>query len=148
MGSAGDTISVTPITARKYLKIFVTALQSGQIALNLQFNGDSGNNYAFRVSTNGGADGTSVSQSKAWLGMTETSDQFHVFEVVNITANEKLVKAFSASFGTAGAGNAPTRLEGAGKWANTAAQITRVDAVNTGTGDFATGSQVVVIGHD
>ena len=45
-----------------------------------------------------------------------------------------------------GAGNAPQRKELSGKWANTAAQITRVDAVNGGSGDFAVGSKVTVFG--
>ena len=45
-----------------------------------------------------------------------------------------------------GAGNAPKRKELTGKWSDTSEQITRVDAVNGGTGNFAVGSTVTVFG--
>ena len=39
---AGDTITVASITAKKYLKIKVSAIASGQIGLYLTFNNDTG----------------------------------------------------------------------------------------------------------
>lgn len=50
--------------------------------------------------------------------------------------------------GSSGAGNAPNKREAAGKWHNTSNQITRVDVINITTGDFAAGSEVIVLGHD
>jgi hypothetical protein len=73
---------------------------------------------------------------------------FATVDVVNITAQEKLAVAHVTGQNTAGAATAPVNKELMGKWANTAAQITRVDVVNLGAGDFAVGSEVVVLGHD
>lgn len=150
LGSAGDTISVTPIAARTYLKILFIALDTGgTISALIRFNNDSAANYAIRVSTNGGADVTAASETS--LTFTPSTAAVPVLgeaQVVNITASEKLVTGNTVSRGAAGAANTPSRREVSGKWANTAAQITRVDLVNSGTGDFAIGSAVVVLGHD
>ena len=139
---------MTPIAARKYLQIRVIALNSGQIRAVIRFNNDSGNNYAFRESVNGAADGTGTSQSIFTDATAGSNLQHIVCDVFNIASSEKIGYVKWMSQGTAGAGNAPTRLEGVSKWANTTDQITRVDVVNTGTGDFAIGSELVVLGHD
>ena len=147
---AGDTISVTGLAERKYLLIMViTSATGGTINSRLRFNNDSANNYAERSSANGGADGTAVSSSSMGLSATaSTSDRFTTAYIRNIAAQEKLLYAQTIEQGTAGAGNAPARAEITDKWANTSAQITRVDAINTGTGDFAIGSEVIVLGHN
>jgi hypothetical protein len=150
LSSAGDTISVTPVAARKYLMIFVTATATGgTISTHLRFNNDSGTNYAERTSSNGAADGTANTQTSISLQIsTGSTPRNTIAFVTNITALEKLVDFRSSGPGSAGGANAPDRKEGLAKWANTADQITRVDVVNAGTGDFAIGSEVVVLGHD
>lgn len=145
LGSAGDLISVTGLPARKYLRIFITTINSGSITYVLRFNNDSGNNYARRISSNGGADATGTGQSAA---LTMSGRGFTVIKVFNEAASEKLCIASSTLQSTAGAGTAPNRAEYAGKWANTSDQITRVDVVNTDSGDFASGSEVVVLGKN
>jgi hypothetical protein len=146
---AGDTISVTNIPARKYLHIIVSALATGgTIGVSLRFNNDSGTNYARRISDEGGADATGVSQTGLNIGTTGAWNKLSVTDVINIATSEKLVISHETGVSTAGAGNAPRRQELTGKWANTTDQITRVDAINGGTGDFAIGSEVVVLGHD
>ena len=45
-----------------------------------------------------------------------------------------------------GAGNAPTRDESVGKWANTSASITSIQAFNDESGDFEAGSSITVLG--
>lgn len=151
LGSAGDTISVTGLTAKKYLMILIFAEASGgTISCGLRFNSDSGNNYAHRRSDNGGADTTTASTSA--LSTVPTfgvagSSMFATMHIINISNKEKLAY-FLSNRNDTGAANAPARSEGDGKWVNTASQITRIDAINGGTGDFAIGSEVVVLGHD
>lgn len=150
LGSNGDTISVTGMTAKKYLRILISVIATGgNIAPAMTFNGDTGNNYNHRTSDNGGADATSTSRANiGTVDAVSATTIFIEFDVINISAQEKIVIGHSVRQNTAGAGNAVARREVVGKWANTAAQITRVDVTNADTGDFASGSEVVVLGHD
>lgn len=149
LGSAGDTISVTPITAMTYLRIEVFAISTGgTINTSIRFNNDTGNNYSYRNSQNGAADTTGSSQSAIVLGGTAAQLSYSCAEVVNVAAQEKLLNFQQVFSGTAGAANVVNRSEGGGKWANTADLITRVDSFNGGTGDYNTGSMLVVFGHN
>ena len=149
LSGAGDTISVTSIPARKYLRIQFIAIPSGVLDVIMQFNGDTGNNYAFRYATNDGADASSTSTGNFSMNADSSATlKTGVMDVINITAQEKLVVAELMGASTAGAGSTPVRRVLRGKWANTAAQITRVDLVNAGGGDLAIGSEVVVLGHN
>jgi hypothetical protein len=143
-----DTITVSDITAKKHLMIQYKGIRSGDIIAKLRFNNDSGNNYAQRLSDNGGSDGTNTSQSGLEIATSASNNEFSTIYVVNEAAKEKLVVAEIIGANTAGAGNAPRRRELSGKWANTSNAITRVDFVNTSTGDFAEGSEVTVYGTD
>jgi len=149
LGSAGDTISVTSIAARKYLCVLFFYVNTGSLTPILRFNNDSGATYANRYSLNGAADTTAVSQTSLVAGTGGiSSPQIGVFNIVNVLAQEKLLTGQVDYQNTAGAGTTPGRLEVTGKWANTAAQINRIDVINTGAGDFAIGSEVVVVGHN
>lgn len=149
LGSNGDTITVNNLPARKYLKILIKLLDTGgTIQADLRYNNDSGNNYARRSSANGAADTTLHTQSAHTLTTTLSSDSFIEVTQENTAATEKLGFAISHEQGTAGAANIGTYRRTLIKWANTTDQITRVDIVNGGTGDFATGSEVVVLGHN
>lgn len=147
---AGDTITVNNLPARKYLKIYASLQPTGgTINGSIRFNNDSGSNYANRVSDNGGADSTSTSQTSLLQTIgTAAVVMFFLCEIINIATQEKISFNFSMNPGTAGGSNAPNRSEKLGKWANTSAQITRVDLINGGTGDYAIGSEVIVLGHD
>ena len=150
LSGAGDTISVTSLPARKYLRVLVLAMATGgTINAQLQFNGDTGANYSARSSANGGADGTGVSSTAAGLSASASATTRIIeLTVLNVLAQEKLMTGHCVEGGTAGAGNVTSRSELANKWANTAAQISRVDIINAGTGDFAIGSECIVLGHD
>lgn len=151
LGANGDTITVSGLTAKKYLKIIYSAIpqaSAGTIGGILRFNNDSGNNYADRQSINGAGDTTNTSTSSIlFRGATLETPQFAVADVVNIQNQAKLV-SFQAIAQDGNAGTAPDRVEGGGKWVNTSNQITRVDVLNNGTGNFGVGSQVIVLGHD
>ena len=135
-------------TAKKNLVIQYKGIRSGDMIARLRFNNDSGNNYAQRLSDNGGTDGTNTSQSGLEIATSSSNNEFSTIYVVNESSKEKLVVAEIIGANTAGAGNAPRRRELSGKWANTSNAITRVDFVNTSTGDFAEGSEVIVWGSD
>lgn len=147
---AADTITVSALPARRYLKILVFALDTGgTITPTIRFNNDSGSNYATRRSGNGGADSTAVSQTSIGIADSTVACPYYVvIEMMNYATDEKVGIAHSAEANTAGAGTAPQRRESIIKWANTADAISRVDIINGGAGDFATGSEVVVLGHD
>ena len=149
LSSAADSISVASLPARRHLRIIVTVFDTGgTVATQLRFNNDTGNNYAYRSSANGAADGTTGSTSHFNTSGVVAAPAQLIVDVYNIATDEKVGGWTAVSASTAGAANAPTRVEGAGKWANTSDQITRVDLVNVGTGDYAIGSTVVVLGHD
>lgn len=151
LGSAGDTITVSSFAARRYLKIITTVFDTGgAISGLLRFNNDSGNNYSRRYSVNGsGTDTTQVSQSSILAhSVSAANPQRAEIDVYNVAADEKVCTILATGASTAGAGTAPSRIDGGGKWSNTTDQITRVDYINDGAGDFAIGSEVVVLGHN
>ena len=149
LGVAGDTISVTPIGARKYLRVLLfVGATAGTIHVGLRVNNDSAANYALRYSNNGAADTIATANTYLTDSGTIQNDLILTADIINILAEEKLCQYVVSNASTAGAANAPNRQEGVGKWANTAAQITRIDALNTGTGNFAIGSELIVLGHD
>lgn len=152
LGVAGDTISSGTVTARKYIKLIWAPIATGGTNNGvLRFNNDSGNNYNLRYSDNGGADGTTGATTGVAIdtGAIAAVNFFGHAELVNFSANEKIVRGWGASSGAAGAANAPGRREFVCKWANTSVQATRFDVLNTaGTGDFAIGSRLLVYGRD
>ena len=107
-----------------------------------RFNGDSANNYANRYSINGGSDSTIASQPESYLGAIDGLS-FHNLFIINNASNEKLFTHQRVSRSTAGAGNAPTRNEGAGKWANTSNQITSITVTTAGGGNLTAGNMKV-----
>ena len=78
-------------------------------------------------------------------GLAEES--FSNWFIINNSANEKLVIGHSVQQNTAGAANAPKRVEFAHKWANTSAQITEID-FDSQSGNFGSNSIIKVWGSD
>jgi hypothetical protein len=144
---AGDTILVSSLPARKYLEIWCNLVGSGAVAPSLRFNGDTGNNYAYRYFADGTA-GAAVSQARVGtIGPTADSIQATI-TVGNIAATKKNGRIISASAGASAAANTGY-TDFAFTWHNSAAAISSVTIYNDGgAGDFAIGSEVVVLGHD
>lgn len=148
---AGDTITVNSIPARKYLKVILLVLSPGQnIGVRITFNNVTTTQYSFRKSDNGGADTTTA--SSAYLEPTSAATLYSVFaeiKIHNFATYEKLLYGDIVMSTATGSGAAPqVKQEFTGRWANTSDQITRIDVTNPGTGDFAIGSEVIVLGHD
>ena len=139
------------LTVKPYMMVLGHGLQTGgSAAMDLRLNSDTGNNYATRFSDNGGSDSTQTSQNKIYTRTSEVGSvpSFMVGLITNTASEEKLMTGDTVIQNTAGAGNAPSRSEWVGKYANTSDSITSVNTINTGGGDLNTGSEVVVLGYD
>ena len=148
LGSNGTLASGT-FSAKKNLRVIIdgNAVAGGTLALN--FNSDTGNNYAYRGSDNGGSDGTAGSQPAIPITITSNVKSYCVIDIINKSDKEKIFIGHNTDVGSgAGAGNAPTRREVVGKWANTSAQITSIQIVNNSAAslDLAAGSYITVLG--
>ena len=148
--TAGSTVTSMPVTSipdkRYYMYLSdYTASADKQI---IQFNSDTGSNYNFRQSTNGGTDGTEINKTQILGGYGGSGlYEFAVGYFSNLSTKEKLAIIHSNSFGAAGAGTAPNRREIVGKWTNTSNAISSAD-FKPETGNFASGAEVVVLGWD
>ena len=150
-GSTGTSIDSGTFTAKKYLWVQMYA-PSGQSAIvdnhMWNFNGDSGSNYAVRLSNNGGGEITDASQSSLSVSRFGTEGDFSNSFIINNSANEKLMISHAISVGnTLGAGAAPNRNETVGKWANTSSQITSI-IINTNADTIPAGWTIKVWGSD
>ncbi len=145
-GSSANLSSGT-ITAKKYLWIQAEYSKSSNGTLSTTFNNDTGSNYSFRKSTNGGADGTFTGQASIAEGYSQSQIAFLNIFIINNASNEKLVIANTVLADGTGAGTAPTRIEYVGKWANTSNQITEIDLDSSG-GNFDSHSMIKVWGSD
>jgi hypothetical protein len=151
LSSAADTISSGTITAKKYLMVQYKIIADGTLDnVGIQFNNDTGNNYAYRQSTDGAADGTTTSGSiiRFRSGGAVSNNFFGTLNIINNSSTVKLVISDQIRDNTAGAGNAPSRAENVGKWANTSNQITEIDLIQDGSGSFAAGTTLKVWGSD
>ncbi len=149
LGSAGDTITVSSLADKRYYMILGDFQKSGNARPKLRLNNDSGSNYARRNSTNGAADGTNTSATEIDLEISEAVPEFHNNYLSNLSSKEKLGIQNAVGQNVAGATSAPDREENVYKHAQTSNPISRVDYLNLGgTGDFNTGSEVVVLGWD
>ena len=153
LGSANSTIDITSLADKRYLMILANPLPSGTLASALRVgNGsfDSGNNYAIRWSANGGGDSTRGGKNLMALdNVNQTNPQFHVGYIANKSDKEKLTIIHSTGQTSAGAGNAPDRVEQVHKWANTSNVINQIQFLDDTAGtDIGTGSEVVVLGWD
>lgn len=151
LGVAGDTISVASIPARKYLcAIWRVVATGGTVAPCLRFNNDSGNNYSSTYSLSFGAAATVTSQPVILAtGNTTIGSHYGEMTTDNFAATQKVVRIEAGSDAGLGAANGNTGISSRAKWANTSAQINRIDLVNSGgTGDFAAGGELIILGHD
>jgi len=146
---AGDSLIVQNLKPRKYLKCLFVCLPSTSANGRFRFNGDTGSNYADRVSANGGADAILTSQTTTPLfGNHVNNPKISIFDILNLKNQEKLIICHVVERGTAGAANPPNRGETVNKWANTTEKINKIEAINNTANDFDVGMTLIVLGHD
>ncbi|MDC3251746.1 hypothetical protein OAU96_02425 [Planctomycetota bacterium] len=151
LGSSGDLIAVSGLADKRYYMVLTDKIGDGSANSGCwaRLNSDTGSNYATRMSHNGGADSTGVSQANGGAAVSATpTPAFGVRYVANIATKEKLAISSFVAQNTAGAGTAPLRRENIFKWANTSDAVSVITEYNADGGDFATGSEVVVLGWD
>jgi len=147
LGATADIISIDPVSDVTNHTILVHMTSSGAADPSIRFNNDSGNNYARRVSSNGGSDTTNVSDSRYQMAAHTSRDSFTVHYAFNLTAEEKLCISFQLDQQATGAGTAPNRSQFAGKFVQNA-QFTQITNVNDQGGDFAISSNLTILGSD
>ena len=148
LGIAGDTITASSITDLEFYVVLTHILPSGNFRETMRINNVSSTDYAQRDSEDGGTDATKVSRPILEFGKKdEATDAFSVGYWINAAAEEKLCMIWEVRANTAGATNAPSRNENVGKFDNSSA-INRFDVLNDQGGDFATDSNLSVLGTD
>lgn len=150
LGTAGDTITVSGLSTRKYLQIRIMALSTGgNTNVKLRFNSDTGTNYSLLSSVNNAAQSSNNSQTSLSLeGNVGNWPHYGSVEVIDVSTNEKAIVGHLVALGNTGGSNPTGSTETFGKWANSSSAISSVTIFNDSTGDYAIGSEVVVLGHN
>jgi len=150
LGSAASELTVTGLADKRHLMCLVDINPNANMNQALRFNAIVTGTYARRSSANGGGDATGVSISSIFGAATEDANpRFLVYEVANLSAQEKLVLRWDAEQQATGATNVPARAETVGKHAQTTNPISSCQVINLAGGTrFDTGSELVVLGKD
>lgn len=148
--TSGDSIVVDSMTEKKFVFFMTHCIESGNTGGLQRLNNDSGSNYASRFSDNGGTDSAFTTQSYLYSDWNPTvaRDIFMIGYIINIATEEKLLITQTVKEQTSGAGTAPFRQEHVGKWSNTSDAMTELRMHNIESGDFATDSNLSIIGTD
>lgn len=150
LGADGDTMTKSSLANKQFLMILCHKLGTGGDGADgfLRLNNDSGANYAFRTDSNGTLT-TSVSQTHAGGHTLSLNDAFSVHIIAQISTNVKNIIRSVVDRNTAGAGTAPNRKKDSAKWVDIVNAVNRIDILNVaGTGSFASGSEMVILGYD
>ena len=154
LGSAGDALTVSSFADKRYYMVLYNAIPSGELTeyMTMGSSGtkDTGSNYVTRVSQEGGSDSTYTSRANIVFAAKSgaTQPEFGVSYIANKSDKEKLLIGHSSNAVTAGAGTVPDRSEFVAKHVQTSNPLDVVSFDNTGSGDFASGSECVVLGYD
>lgn len=144
-GSARATLEVLNLPARKYLRICIAELQSGSTDGFMYFNNDTGANYGWRRSVNGGADVTNASAGN-WDFLGDAAQiAIVLIDILNVATSYKIGHASRDV--TEGGPAVPAREVFTGMWSNTSAAINRID-YPTAVGSWAVGTEMIVYGKN
>ena len=147
LGSAGDNIDITGLPDKRYYMYLLDRDTSGSTSARMTFNDDSGSNYSTRYASDG-TEYTATNQSFVSQHTSASQSSFTCGYITNKSDREKLSASWIVGDGGSGAGNDPSRYEQFWKWTNTSSAINRMDIFNHLGGDFASGSELVVLGYD
>lgn len=144
LSSPADSLTVSSLSPRKFIQVIVISRLSGTSNnMLLRFNGDSGTNYDYRASNDGGADGVATAQNAFSCSLTQVGSAYMTADILNMDGIPKMVKGTNYVHGVPG-----NRREFSGRW-NASQQISSVTLVNSDVnGDFGAGTELIVLGHN
>ena len=149
LGSNTSTIDVSSLTDKRYYMVLSSFRMATGGNPYVRLNTDTGNFYNQRYGINGGDSTFQTGRGRyGWVAGINTLPYFHVDFAANIATKEKLLIGNTVHQNTAGAGNAPNRGSGTWKHSQTSNPITSVNHWDNSGGDFASGSECVVLGYD
>ena len=155
LGSAGDALTTPTLSSNGNLHYLYHGLPTGGELTEYMTMGsggtkDTGSNYANRVSSNGGSDSTFTSRANIVNAAKSgaTTPEFGIGYILNIAGEEKLLISHHVNASGNGAGTAPERSEAVGKHVQTSVVDDIVSFDNTGSGDFASDSNLSVLGSE
>ena len=150
LGSTSTTMTTPTFDNKRYYKVLVHGIQSsGSVETGLGINGiNSGNPYASRLSVDGGTEQTGINLNYIADGwFSDPNEIISEINIANLAGKEKLIIGHTGGANTAGAGTAPKRMEWVGKFAPSP-DVDVSSILITGSGTFAVGSEIVVLGWD
>jgi len=152
--SATTSVSITDIPAYTNLQIIVrqtasTGGAAGEGSILMRFNNDTGTNYSQIRNLNNGGFVSTTGKSSLEVSPNYGGPQQCIFEIINGGSQEKYMYGTSVSSdasGSTGSDVVPMVALYYGKWANTSAQITRIDFTRS-VQSFGIGTEFIIIGR-
>jgi hypothetical protein len=152
LGSDASTIDVSWTPDKRYYMILMDYTQTSDFSgLHRLGNSsiDPNNNYHNRQSSNGGTDAASqATYVRLDNGWQSGDRKFAVEYIADLTNKEKLIMNHMARLVTTGASQVPQRSEVVSKWVPSTASDTVGKFQMMNGGNYASGSEVVVLGWD
>ena len=139
----------TPFVTQDSIMILNHRQTDGNSTNKLQLNGNTGSNYCFQYSTNGGNIGGSDGNSH-WNEQhyTQGNDSFWIGFFPSSEASDEIIGlGYLAGEGSEGANNSPNMATATYKVVDTG-KITRVEFFNDGSGDLGSGTNTSILGID
>ncbi len=146
--SVSDTVTVSGLANKRYLMVLTHVIKSGNAIIQNRLNSDSGTNYANRRNTNGAGEATNVNGNIIEQAIANGGEEWQVQYISNLASRDKLLIQWLNSSVASGAAQEPSRQEQVAKWANTVDAVNTFNLLNGSSGDFASGTEVVVLGWD
>jgi len=144
--TAATTTFQEQIPKRTFLKIhFFIAGKSVDDGIDIEFNLDTGNNYARSQSVDIGAISKAANQPQIRLGSATSTASYSTWEIYNRVDSQKLLDGSTTEVSTGA--SAPTILLQTAVWNNTSERINNIQIeTQTGTPTFSEGSQLLIYG--
>jgi hypothetical protein len=145
LGVTGATFTTSTFTATDNLRVFISVPSSDSVILEIQFNGDTGTNYGYRlVDGSGGGSGGSGVDGIQIERFSVAKGRYVIMDILNTSS---MVKAVILQNNQYNGASQPFTVPVYGAWNNTSSQITNITLrVASGSTNFASGTNIKVYG--